>query len=166
MLNLYDLSFSEIYKVIPNWKWCELKQGYELSIISKNDILLYAGWILEEGIENFDLIIDLIIYENLEEILPQLVDSELEEILPQLVDSEYEDYLDIINSKWLFAIIYTAFLNCEDKIFDIIEDLYVEFDYPEEISSLIAYMPMTNNKSMKEELMDYIKVNKSKWCSD
>ena len=154
MLNLYDLSFSEIYKVIPNWKWCELKQGYELSIISKNDILLYAGWILEEGIENFDLIIDLIIYEN------------LEEILPQLVDSEYEDYLDIINSKWLFAIIYTAFLNCEDKIFDIIEDLYVEFDYPEEISSLIAYMPMTNNKSMKEELMDYIKVNKSKWCSD
>lgn len=154
MLNLYDLSFSEIYKVIPNWKWCELKQGYELSIISKNDILLYAGWILEEGIENFDLIIDLIIYEN------------LEEILPQLVDSEYEDYLDIINSKWLFAIIYTAFLNCEDKIFDIIEELYVEFDYPEEISSLIAYMPMTNNKSMKEELMDYIKVNKSKWCSD
>lgn len=153
MLNLYDLSFSKVYEVIPNWKWCELKQGYELSIISKNDILLYAGWILTEGIENFDLIIDLIVYEN------------LEEILPKLIDSEYEDDLDIINSKWLFAIIYTVFLNCKDKIFDIIEDLYIEFDYPEEISTLIAYMPKKTNRSMEEELMDYIKTNKSKWCS-
>ena len=153
MLNLYDLSFSKVYEVIPNWKWCELKQGYELSIISKNDILLYAGWILTEGIENFDLIIDLIVYEN------------LEEILPKLIDSEYEDDLDIINSKWLFAIIYTVFLNCKDKIFDIIEDLYIEFDYPEEISTLIAYMPKKTNRSMEEELMDYIKTNKSNWCS-
>ncbi len=153
MLELYDITFRQIYDVIREWKWCELQKGCELSIIKKEDVLLYAGWMAEEGTKDLDLILELIINED------------LDSILPELLKREEKSDPETICSKWIFAIILVLFNQNRKDIFSLIEDIYVEFNYPEEISQFISYMPKNEAaEERKELLIKYIEANKKKWC--
>lgn len=146
--------FESIYKIIPKWKWCELNFALKKSIISNRDVISYASFILSEEIEQLDKVIELSIAEE----------SEVEEILYELMENEEKDETDSIERKWIFAIIYDAYTNFQDNVYNIIDDVYSEFDYPEEISNLIAYMPSNDGRLIEEKLLEYIDNKRRVWC--
>lgn len=146
--------FENIYNLIPKWKWCELSFALNRTIISCRDIISYASFILSEDLEQFDIVIELSIAEE----------SEVEEILHELIEKEEKSETDSIESKWIFAIIYDAYINSKDNVYSVIDDVYSGFDYPEEISNLIAYMPNNDGRSIEEKLSEYVDNEKKRWC--
>lgn len=43
------------------------------------------------------------------------------------------------------------------------DDICLEFDYPEDISNRIPYMPSNDNGTIAENRMEYIEDGKNKW---
>lgn len=148
------VNFDRICDTIPNWKWNELKVGLEKSIISNSEIISYAVLVLSEDVEQFDSVLELSIAEE----------DEVEGMVLNLAFKEGEQDLEIINSKWIFAIIYDAYIYLNDEIYNVIDDIYTEFEYPKEISNLIGYMPCDDSRPMDVKLNEYIEINKSIWC--
>lgn len=148
------INFENIYNLIPKWKWCELSFALNKTIISSRDVISYASFILSEDLEQFNKVIELSIAE----------DSEVEEILYELIENEEKSEIDSIESKWIFAIIYDAYINFVDNVYGVIDDVYSEFEYPEEISNLIAYMPSNDGRTIEEKLSEYIDNEKKIWC--
>lgn len=68
------------------------------------------------------------------------------------------------SKEGIFAIIYDAYIHLNDEIYDVIEDIYTELEYPKEISNLIGYMPCDDGRSMDEKLNQYIEIGKNRWC--
>ena len=148
------VKFDRICNNIPNWKWNELKVGLEKSIISNREIISYAVFVLSEDMEQFDSVLELSIAEE----------DEVEELIFNLASKEGEQELEMINSKWIFAIIYDAYIYLKNEIYNVIEDVYTEFEYPKEISNLIGYMPCDDSRPMDEKLNEYIEIGKNIWC--
>lgn len=148
------VKFDRICDSIPNWKWNELKVGLEKSIISNREIISYAVLALSEDMEQFDSVLELSIAEE----------DEVEELIFNLAFKEGEQELEMINSKWIFAIIYDAYIYLKNEIYNVIEDVYTEFEYPKEISNLIGYMPCDDSRPMDEKLNEYIEIGKNIWC--
>ena len=82
-----------------------------------------------------------------------------------------------IRKKWLYLILAWIF-ECRDKIshpLKVVEAVYADFDYPEEIQSFIGYMPPTdgyqpNNHTLEEnevrllnEWESFLRINKKKF---
>lgn len=150
----YNIDFEEICELISKWKWSELEIGLNKGIISKNDIISYALFILSENLEGFDRVLELSIANE----------DEVENILKNMIMDEPKADTEQIYQKWMFAIIYDAYTFSREKVSDIIGDIYMEFDYPEEISTLVGYMPCESTKTMEERLHEYIEIGKKKWC--
>jgi len=148
------INFDNICNIISDWTWNELKVGLEKSIISNSQIISYAVLVLSEDIDQFDSVLELSISKE----------DEVEEILFNLATKEGKYDLKMINSKWIFAIIYDAYSYLNDEIYDVIEDVYTEFGYPKEISNLIGYMPCDDSRSMNEKLNEYINISRNVWC--
>ena len=144
------VNFERVCGIVKEWKWCELKAGLEKKIISKKEIILYAYLIISEDTEHFARVIELSIAEE----------EEVEDILSELVLKEEKKSIETINSKWIFAIIYDAYIYLGDKVYDVIEDVYAEFEYPDEISNLVKYMPCIDNRPLNVKLDEYIEINK------
>ena len=148
------INFDNICNIIPDWTWNELKVGLEKSIISNSQIISYAVLVLSEDIDQFDSVLELSISKE----------DGVEEILFNLATKEEKYDLKMINSKWIFAIIYDEYSYLNDEIYDVIEDVYTEFEYPKEISNLIGYMPCDDSRSMNEKLNEYINISRNVWC--
>lgn len=148
MLN-YKIDFDRICNVISSWTWAELVFGIEKSIIAIKDVISYAKTILSDELEQFNLVLELSISEE----------DEGKTILGELLKTEEEQDIYLINNKWMFAIIYDAYINDKCNIFDVTEDVYAEFDYPEIISNLVRYMPCEDHRSMEEKLLEYLNEN-------
>ena len=148
MLN-YKIDFDRICNVISSWTWGELVFGIEKTIIAINDVISYAKTILSDEVEQFNLVLELSISEE----------DEANTILDELLKNEKEQDIYLINNKWMFAIIYDAHINDKCSIFDVIEDVYAEFEYPEIISNLVRYMPCEDHRSMEEKLLEYLNEN-------
>lgn len=148
------INFDRICDIIPSWKWSELKVGLEKSIISISEIISYAVRVLSEDMDQFDDILELSIAEE----------DEAEGMVFNLAFKEGEQDLKMVNLKWIFAIIYDAYIYATDEVYDVIEDIYAEFEYPKEISNLVAYMPCEDGRSMDERLNKYIENGRNIWC--
>ena len=150
----YNAKFEELNTLISDWKWSELKYGLCREYISMKDVISYANEILSNDVPYMEIIIQLLIAD----------DEEVDDILEKLVSCEESPSEDNIKSKWIFAFIYHAFTYSKDKIFDIIEDVYEEFDYTEEISNLVPYMPCEDGLPLEDRLKRYIEQNRNIWC--
>lgn len=148
------VNFDRICSIVPNWKWYELRVGLARSIISNREVISYALLILTEDVAQFDRLLNLAIAQE----------DEVDEMVFNLAANEEKPDLETVNSKWIFAIIYDAYIHFRDEVYDIAEDVYVEFEYPKEIYSLIGYMPCDDNKPMDERLYEYIQIGKNIWC--
>lgn len=146
MLN-YKIDFEKLSTILPNWSWQELRYGLNRKYITENDIVSYAMQILAEDITQYDLILELSIADG----------DEVEELLCRLIENEVQQNLDKIESKWVISIIYLAYTCERNHLYEIIDDVYTEFDYPEEIKNLIGYMPCEDGRSMDERVEEYIK---------
>lgn len=150
----YNAKFEELNTLISDWKWSELKYGLCREYISIKDVISYANEILSNDVPYMEIIIQLLIAD----------DEEVDDILEKLVSCEESPSEDNIKSKWIFVFIYHAFTYSKDKIFDIIEDVYEEFDYTEEISNLVPYMPCEDGLPLEDRLKRYIEQNRNIWC--
>lgn len=142
---MLTLKFDKIIDLIPCWSWSELKFGLKKNIISKSDIISYANNILAEGIEDFDLVLKMSIAEK----------YEVDEILKHLSGNE-EEQEEFLRKKWLFAMVFYAYTYCRSNVFEIIDNLYSEFGYPEELNKLIGYMPSEDGYPMDDKLEAFI----------
>lgn len=141
----YVINFERLCAIIPEWKWVELKIGLERSIISSRDVKVYAIQVLTESIDEYDVVLELSIADE----------DEVWTILDKLCFLEEQQEEKILN-KWIFAIIYYVYTYDRDRVFEIIEETYVEFEYSRQIQNLISYMPCEDGRTMEERLEEFI----------
>lgn len=140
----YVKAFSIIYKYVPQWSWYEIYVGYKRKIISKDEVLLYAIWVMDINKDDEKLLTELFITEDVESFFNSIIES-----------AKNYNYNNAI-SKWIFAIIYASYKENRENIYGVIELLYADFDYPDEISGLVPYMPKQDNATLEEKLEIYV----------
>ncbi len=149
----YSVDFDRICNNISSWTWTELKFGYDKKIITNNDLITYAVMTLTEGMNQFNNVLELSISDE----------YEVDEKILNLAYNEEGQKLENIISKWIFAIIYDMYTYSTDNIYNVIENLYIDFEYPKELSNLISYMPRNDGKTIEENLNLYIQLGENKW---
>ncbi|EOI06925.1 hypothetical protein UAY_00267 [Enterococcus moraviensis ATCC BAA-383] len=151
MSKKYD--FFEFSQAKIKWTWQELLFGMEDKIIGREDIINYATHILNEGILGFDLVLKVAIADEYEDILPYI---------HELINLETFEGNSIIQDKWRYVILKelhnkkSDYDNFNEKV----EEIYADFDYPEDMAGFIGYMPSIDGKSMEESWQEYL--NKAK----
>ncbi len=101
--------------------------------------------VLTESIDEYDLVLE----------LSMANEDEVWDILDKLCFLEKQEEENIL-SKWIFAIIYYAYTYDKNRVFEVIEETYVEFDYSRQIQNLISYMPCEDGRTMEERLKEFI----------
>lgn len=144
------INFDKLCYIIPYWTWEELKFGLEKNIISNEDIISYAKTIIDDNIDKFDLVLSLCI----------AYDYEVRELLEELCLNTKFNNENL--EKWIFACVYYIFTYENDNIYDKIEDLYCEFDYPNE---LVDFLPtkFLFGETRPEDLEKYIDEGNKKY---
>ncbi|MGX7420345.1 DUF2247 family protein [Carnobacterium gallinarum] len=147
----FDFSQAKI-----KWDWRELLFGVENNIIGRNDVINYATHILDEGILGFDLVLKVAIATEYEDILPYIHElSKLE---------NFEDN-QAIEDKWRYVILKelhdkkSDYDNFNEKV----EEIYADFDYPEDMAGFIGYMPSIDGRNMEESWQEYLTSSKEKY---
>lgn len=136
MKSLYkSFNFETILNQIPKWTWKELYYAIKNGIINCNDVIYYAKYSVNES--SNDLVYQLCLLEESEKIY---------NILKRLSEFELEE-TEYIKNKWIFAILLYFYKN-KNKYSDplsMVEEVYVDFDYPDSIRNLIRYMPVDDD---------------------
>ncbi len=149
----YSECFISLCGLFLTWTWQELLFGINSGIIVVEDIVKYTNSIISEEDDNLESLISILIADL----------DEVEDIIEKLASKEERQNDDDIVSKWVFLIIYYYNMNNNNSIFDIIDDLYCEFDYPPVISELVSYMPKEDGDYREEKLKKYIENGKTVW---
>ncbi|EEU23454.1 predicted protein [Enterococcus faecalis T3] len=128
----------------------------ENKIIARSDVINYATRILDEGILGFDWVLKIAIADEYEDILPYIYE------LGNLEDSEDDS---TIQDKWRYFILKELYAkksnyeNFNEKV----EEIYADFDYPEDMAGFIGYMPSLDGKSMEESWQEYLTSSKGEF---
>ena len=144
-----DFKFSEVIKLIQNWTWRELSVGLENEIIKNNDIIEYSKIVLQDGIQNFDLILESAISDVLDDIKSKA------QVLVNLEDNED---IEKIMDKWRFAMLLQLYFN-KDKysnVYEQISEIGADFNHPKDIDGFIYYMP-ADGTSLDISWLNYLK---------
>ena len=149
----YSICFNTLYNKFTTWTWHELLFGIKNNIIIIEDIINYTNDIISEENNDFDTIIKILIADI----------DEVESIVEKLALKEKKQNEDDIISKWIFIIIYYYYTTNKSIVFDTIDDIYCEFDYPSEISDLVSYMPKEDGDYQTDKLEKYIKRGEDFW---
>ncbi len=149
---LNRIFYEESFELIKKWSWSEIKYGLEKSFITCEDVILYARNILDEDTEDFDLVLNLSIANE----------NEVADVLISLISNEKTEDDNIIRSKWIFSFVYNSFIKAYD-ISQVIDEVYTTFNYPDEISMLVGYMPCEDCNTIDERIEQYIKDGKIMW---
>lgn len=149
----YSICFSTLYEKFVAWTWQELLFGVKNNIIAIEDIVNYTNDTISEDNNDVDILMQILIADT----------DEVESIVEKLALKEEEQCEDDIVSKWIFTIIYFNYTTNKGTVFDEIDDIYCEFDYPEEISGLVSYMPKEDEDDLDDKLEKYINRGKEIW---
>lgn len=152
-MNKYGIYFREICSILTSWTWQELLFGLKNNIIGIEDVVNYSNNIISDNIKDFEDIMEILIVDN----------NEVEDIVRKLALKEEKQNDDDIVSEWVFSIIYYLHSTTTNNIYDMIDDIYCEFDYPLEISCLVSYMPKEDGESRDDKLKKYIKRGENIW---
>jgi hypothetical protein len=149
----YDFSLTE-----EKWSWQELLFGLENKIIGKKDIINYATHVLEEDIQGFDLVLQIAIADEHEDIVSYL---------HELCHLETPEQDSFIKDKWRYVLLKGLYQQRADvdNFNGKVEEIYADFDYPEDMAGFIGYMPSIEGKSMDESWQEYLKNAKDKFES-
>jgi hypothetical protein len=111
--------------------WTDLRYGYAHQLVDGQAVIDHACRVLCEAECDNDEILAIAIAKRTDRLEPLIV----------LVTGPIEPPPDL-SRKW--ALILSAFINesdVPDKL-NAIEEVYSSFDYPEELSGMVRYMPM------------------------
>lgn len=150
----YD--FFNFYQVKKKWSWQELLVGLENKIISRKDIIKYAIFILDEGILGFELALKVAIADECEDIFPYI---------HELIKLETFEENKFTRDKWRYLILKELYDKKSeyDNFNQMVEEVYADFDYPDEMAGFIGFMPSINGKSMEESWREYLTNSKKKF---
>lgn len=139
-----------------NWTWQELDWAIKRNIICKQDVINYAIKILNNGLKNFDLVLQLSIAEHYENI---------DSILEELMRSDEKKPEKCIEDKWRYAILLYLYIHKDiiKNVYEDIEIVYADFDYPPDMNGFIRYMPLENDKGIEENWKQYLYEKKKKY---
>ncbi|GKX30779.1 hypothetical protein SH1V18_32590 [Vallitalea longa] len=159
------LSYDYIAKKIEI-TWYDIKYAIERNLISPVVAIERAIAELSEKDECSQEIIDLACLRP-EEPIKQHLDKVIN------FNISYDD--DIVIDKWLYLILDWLFYN-KDEFEDplgLVEQIYADFDYPQQISGFVRYMPSDepdcgslelNEKRMYDKWEKYLTKQKKKFC--
>lgn len=127
----YD--FKEEMKEIK-YSWQEILFALDNKIITAEDVIEYACYIINDRSEGFDIIMDIVCLDNGDDIYPHL---------HELIKLEEPQDIKDIKDKWLYLILKWLYENRNDieNVLEIVEEIYELFDFPESISSFVRYLP-------------------------
>jgi len=114
--------------------WRELLFGVENELISPSTAVDFAIEALDRVGES----------PRLAELATQTSTESIVWHVKELAKSEPEQQLDAIKEKWLYVVlawVYERRAEFSDA-FQLVEQIYADFDYPREIISFVRYMPM------------------------
>ncbi len=116
------------------YSWQKVLFALENKIITVEDVIEYATYILDENTRGFDIVLEITCSNNDEDIYPYLQD---------LIQLEESQDTASIKNKWLYLILKWLYekRNEIDNVLQIIEEIYELFDYPDSIISFVGYMP-------------------------
>ena len=142
--------FAKIVKAIHYWSWQELIWGQRNHIIRNRDIIEYAKYMLEEDIKGFSDVLELSIANE---------DEDITSLLVKLADLDEEGPDEAIKEKWQYAILLDLYNNQDeyDNVYENVEKIYADFDYPANMASFIRYMPSNSGRSVEESWEIYLK---------
>lgn len=129
----FSLDSYYIYKKTPWLNWKELLYGFEHGFIDEKGVSEYACKTLTEKSSQEAI--------ELASLLPQ-EDYLASNLLQSLADKDLSPVTDT-TKPWIFLLLSFLLEHQEDyeDPLEIVEELYADFDYPEEIASLVSYMP-------------------------
>lgn len=105
--------------------------------------------ILQEGIQNSDLILDLAISEAVKDIKSKV------QVLANL---EKNEQTDVIMDKWRFAMLLQLYFKRDQytNVYEKIAEIGADFNHPKDMDGLIYYFPSTGI-SIEKSWANYIK---------
>ena len=149
----YKSEFKGVWQIIPEWSWKELQYGLRKEIITYDDITSYAKNTINENTSFNDVVFKLAFAEE----------DEAPSFLAVLALLEDDQDIVKIREKWIFAILSYANIHYPNQIYEIIEAVYADFDYPKSLAHLVRYMPSYGKKSISEKLKEYLSLGEEKY---
>lgn len=134
-MNLFFLKYNlreEMKK--NNYNWQEILFALENQIVTVEDVIEYASYIINENTMGFDIVLAITCLHSYEDIYPYL---------HQLTMLEDSRNIADIKEKWLYLILKWLYekRNDVENTLEIVEEIYELFDYPDNITSFVRYMP-------------------------
>ncbi|KXF76501.1 hypothetical protein ATN84_25685 [Paramesorhizobium deserti] len=128
---------------MPSLDWHDLKYGLSHKYISEDGVIEFA---LETLTENSNEIhYDLATCSN---------HFDVPRIMEQLAFHENKNP-QLSKQKWLYLILLWVFLHKESypDPFSVVEEIYADFDYPEEVAPFVRYMPVADGEAVGEKAL-------------
>ena len=127
--------------------------GIENNTIVLKDVIDYMYGVIPEKSSDYEIMMQILVTNE----------DEIEAFIKKLALKENRQNMEEIVSKWMFLIINYYYINNKNNIYNIIDEIYCDFNYPSEISGLVSYMPAEDGKLRDNELEEYIKRGKELW---
>ena len=147
--------FAELKQTRRDWTWQEIRWGKRHGLLHAKDAIAYAFELLSDSRKDFSELLDLAIEDWYSEAIDQKITI--------LCDFEKKESEEKIIFNWKKAILEWFYYNIEDDkvLQERINSLYADLDYPEDMQSLVNYMPrksngFSNQWSIKVSLKAYI----------
>lgn len=147
----YPISIFKDNKVVCSW--ATIKVGWDLNRITKEEIKKFAL----EYLEQHSTTVNEYISELILGIKNEEVSIYLKRIFESLGLKEPQKYTPEWNKEWLkwryciMSEMAKSILD-EEKLLISIEGVYADFDYPEDMTEFIYYMPRTENLDNKQQM--------------
>lgn len=117
-----------------NYNWQEILFALKNQIVTVEDVIEYAAYIINEDTMGFDIVLEITCLHSDEDIYPYI---------HQLIMLEDGQDIADVKDKWLYLILKWLYGIRNDiaNVLEIVEEIYELFDYPDSITSFVRYMP-------------------------
>ena len=128
-----DYNFNDILNYMSEWTWQEMKIGLKYKIITYEEVIDYAKFILDDQRDNYELVLELIISE----------DVCYEALIDELICLEKAEEVQNIMDKWCFSMLFQLYLNkfLYNNVYEKIAEIGADFNHPKYMDDFIYYMP-------------------------
>lgn len=139
-MTLYPIPVN-FFNEITNLSWCDIKWGVENSLIALDVVIKKAEEkVLSEYYTKAELELSFLIPDD------SYVLDDMAALLNELCPKFEDDECLIIKKTWLYIALSWLWMNREnfEDPLGIVESIYANFGYPNEIANFIKYMPPTD----------------------
>ena len=180
-LRLSELKVSEISDLF-DVDWGDIEWAFKNNILSSNSIIEYADHLLAHKSKTIDdreieLLTEMAVLNSpYSEVIEENRKVELSRIISELCQGRVADK-GRSKDKWLYLILYWLFSRRQKypNAIELVDRLWADFDYPDEIAKFVSYMPADNGydpsahsrednlKRLYSKWQEYIEANRSRY---